>query len=118
MSTLNYSNHARWQRMPQRGISEEEMERLLTYGDSIHQHDRTELYYFTKKSIRRMRRDGCSKKEILWTEKRANLTAVVAIDAHVIVTVYLRSTGKRVKRDLKRHNNRKDSGQSIARNLH
>ena len=84
---LIYTNHAREERMQQRGAQAMFVELVRDYGDFAYLHNGCQRYFFTKKSFLNMAKDGLPKSLIVEAEKKKNLSIVITTDSDCVVTV-------------------------------
>ncbi len=93
--TIKYSKHYSEDRA-HRGIGKNDVQMALAYGDHIYCHD-AKVYYFSRRSIEKMKRDGVSRKVIDAYEKKKNVRIVMSMDNVVITTMYANRVRERVK---------------------
>lgn len=84
------------QRNQQRGISHT-IYRLLPFAEETTASGHARCYFFSKKSIQRMRAAGVSKPDICRIESKKNLRFIVG-DGRVITSMFANQNNKRVRR--------------------
>lgn len=73
--------------MHQRGVPPQMCDLASLYADTYRREGSVNKLYFSKDSIKQMKKNGVAKKLILEVEKRRNLRFVVAKDSGIFVTV-------------------------------
>lgn len=87
MQTQNVSKHCRNERMQQRGVPNLIINLIRKYGECHRRRGHPSSWYFSRKSIAKMHKDGIEKRFIIEAESRPNMRFVVDPVSETFITV-------------------------------
>ena len=95
-NSLAYSRHFIEDR-GHRGIDKNVIEMALRYGDYEYC-NKAKGYYFSDRSLRKMKLDGIDQNQIDSYDKKRNIRIIISMDGTVITAMYANNSRSRVKR--------------------
>ncbi len=87
MQTQKVSKHCRNERMQQRGVPNFIIHLISEYGECHRRPGHPSSWYFSRKSIVKMQKDGIEKRLIIEAESRPNMRFVVDPESGTFITV-------------------------------
>jgi len=96
INSITYSRHFTEDR-GHRGIGKNVIEMALRYGDYEYC-NKAKGYYFSDRSLRKMKDDGIEQNQIDSYDKRRNIRIIISMDGNVITAMYANNSRCRVNR--------------------
>ncbi len=87
MQTHKVTKHCRNERMQQRGVPNVIVDLISVYGECYRRPGHPSSWYFSRKSIARMQKDGVAKQLIIEAESRPNMRFMVDPENGTFITV-------------------------------